>query len=63
MRRGCKTSYFAYDLRWFCIVDCFQILLHCSIIVTLLVQVISILPKDRIPLGIVDAGLLSKIDG
>lgn len=58
-----RESYFADHLGRFSIVDCFQVLLHRSVIVPLLVQVIPILSKDGVSLAVVDAGFLGKIDG
>jgi apolipoprotein N-acyltransferase len=44
-------AYFSYHLRWLSIVYSFKILLHGSVIILLLVQVVAKLPQDDVLLG------------
>ena len=55
--------YLSYHLRRLCIIDGFQILLHCCIVVTFLMQVIPIPTQNHVALSVINASFLSKIDG
>ena len=56
-----KTN-LTYDLRWFCIVDSFQVLLHRGVIVPFLIKEISVFAKDDVPLVSVHASFLRETD-
>jgi hypothetical protein len=53
---------FPDNLRGLGIVNCAKVLLHRSIVVSFLVEVIAILPEDNILLNFVDPSLLCEID-
>ena len=53
---------FPDNLRGLGVVNCAKVLLHRSVIVSLLVEVIAILPEDNILLDFVDPILLCEID-
>ena len=55
-------THLPYDLRWLCVVNCLQVLLHRSIIVPFFVQVISISPQDDVALRSINADLLGQVD-
>lgn len=57
-----KIPYLSDDLRGFGIINCFQILLHGTIVICLLIQKIPVLSKDHILLVRIHAGLLRQID-
>lgn len=56
-------SYLTNDLRWLCVVDRLQVLLHGTIVLSLLIQMVSILPENNILLLRFHARLLRQIDG
>lgn len=56
-------THLSNDLGWFRVIDCFQILLHRTIVILLLVQKVSILAKDDILLAGIHSSLLCQIDG
>ena len=58
-----ELVYLSYDLGRLCVINGFQILLHCCIIVTFLMQVIPIPTQNHVALSGINAGFLSKIDG
>ena len=59
---GARSTYFADDLGRFRVIDCFQVLLHCRIIVALSMQIVPILAEDGITLSNVDTSFLREID-
>ena len=54
--------YLSYHLRRLCVINGFQILLHRCIIVTFLMQVITIPTQNHVTLSGINASFLSKID-
>ena len=58
-----ELVYLSYDLGRLCVINRFQILLHCCLIVTFLMQVIPIPTQNHVALSGINAGFLSKIDG
>lgn len=55
-------TYFTDHLRWLCIVDRFDVLGHCAIIVALLIEVITVFPVYDVLLLHVHSGLLCQAD-
>lgn len=53
----------ANDLRWLRVVDGSQILLHCRVVVSLLIQEVAVLSEDDILLDLVGTKLLGQVDG
>ena len=58
-----ESVYLSYDLGRLCIINGFQILLHCCVIVTFLMEVIPIPTQNHVALSGINASFLSKIDG
>ena len=61
MLRG--ITYLSDDLRRLCVVDSLQILLHGCIVISFLIQEVTIFAVDDVLLGVVDAELLRKVYG
>lgn len=55
-------KYLSNHLRRFRVINGFKVLLHRSVVVLFLVQIITILPKDDILLRGTKSSLLSKVD-
>ena len=51
------------DLRWLGIVDGSEVLLHRSVVVSFLIEIIAIFPEDDVLLYFVDSFFLCEIDG
>jgi hypothetical protein len=60
---GAWEIYLSNNLGWFSVVNRFQILLHSTIILPLLIQEVSILSEYDVLLVCVHTGLLGYIDG
>ena len=62
LNRRHEDLYLAYHLGRLGVINRFQILLHSSVVVTLLMQVITVLAENHIALSSIDTGLLGKVD-